>query len=83
MTPFKKTVFGFASENDAAQANALIGEMPGFEDCTLVLRDDGGDWFLECYDGGARGEKTPGACLRAPNCTPPRLRSRRYRTPIG
>ena len=37
MTPFKKTVFGFASEKDAAQANALIGEMPGFEGCPLVL----------------------------------------------
>jgi ribosomal protein L11 methyltransferase len=53
MTLSSKTVFGFASEKDAAQANAIIGEMPGFEDCTLVLRDDGGDWFLECYDGGA------------------------------
>ncbi len=52
MTSSIKTVFGFQSENDAALANALIGEMPGFEDCTLVLRDDGGQWFLECYDGG-------------------------------
>jgi ribosomal protein L11 methyltransferase len=53
MTSSIKTVLGFQSEKDAALANALIGEMPGFEDCTLVLRDDGGQWFLECYDGGA------------------------------
>ena len=63
MTPSSKTVFGFASEKDAAQANALIGEMPGFEDCPLVLRDDGGDWFLECYDGGALGGENAGSLL--------------------
>jgi ribosomal protein L11 methyltransferase len=53
MTLSTKTVLGFQSEQDAVQANALIGEMPGFEDCTLVLRDEDRHWFLECYDGGA------------------------------
>ncbi len=60
-----KTVFGFASEKDAALANALIGEMPGFEDCTLVLRDDGGQWFLECYDGGALSDENAGSMLES------------------
>ena len=63
MTSSIKTVFGFASEEDAAQANALIGEMPGFEDCTLVLRDDGGQWFLECYDGGALSDENARSML--------------------
>jgi ribosomal protein L11 methyltransferase len=63
MTLSSKTVFGFASEKDAAQANALIGEMPGFEDCTLVLRDDGGNWFLECYDDGALSDENAGSVL--------------------
>ena len=36
MTLSTKTVLGFASEQDAARANALIGEMPGFEDCNLL-----------------------------------------------
>jgi ribosomal protein L11 methyltransferase len=58
-----KTVLGFASEQDAAQANALIGEMPGFEDCTLVLRDEDRHWFLECYDGGALSGGTAGSML--------------------
>ena len=46
-------------------ANALIGEMPGFEDCTLVLRDEDRRWFLECYDNGALSGQTPEAWLRA------------------
>ncbi len=56
MTLSKKTVLGFVSEEEAAQASALIGETPGFEDCTLVLRDDGGPWSVECYDDGALAE---------------------------
>ena len=63
MTSSIKTVFGFASERDAAQANAIIGEMPGFEECTLVLRDDDGQWFLECYDGGALSDENAGSML--------------------
>ena len=63
MTSSIKTVFGFASEKDAALANALIGEMPGFEDCPLVLRDDGGNWLLECYDGGALAGEDAGSML--------------------
>ena len=59
-----KTVLGFASEQDAAQANALIGEMPGFEDCTLVLRDEDRHWFLECYDGGALSGENAGSMLK-------------------
>jgi ribosomal protein L11 methyltransferase len=48
-----KTVLGFLSGEDGARASALLGETPGFEDYPLVLREDGGCWFLECYDGGA------------------------------
>jgi ribosomal protein L11 methyltransferase len=64
MTLSTKTVLGFASEQDAAQANALIGEMPGFEDCTLVLRDEDRHWFLECYDGGALSGENAGSMLK-------------------
>ena len=69
MTFSIKTVFGFQSEKDAAQANALIGEMPGFEDCPLVLRDDDGQWFLECYDGGVLAEGSAGSLLAGLNVT--------------
>ncbi len=48
-----KTVLGFASEDDAAQASALIGETPGFEDFPHVMYQEGGRSFLEVYDGGA------------------------------
>ncbi len=58
-----KTVLSFASEQDAARANALIGEMPGFEDCTLVLRDEDRHWFLECYDNGALSGENAGSML--------------------
>ena len=37
--------------------------MPGFEDCTLVLRDEDRHWFLECYDGGALSGETAGSML--------------------
>lgn len=63
MTSSIKTVLGFRSEKDAALANALIGETPGFEGCTLVLRDDGDQWFLECYDGGALAGENAGSLL--------------------
>ena len=53
MTLSRKTVLGFACEEEAAQASALIGETPGFEDYPLVLREDSGHWFVECYDDGA------------------------------
>jgi ribosomal protein L11 methyltransferase len=53
-----KTVLGFASEEDAAQASALIGETPGYEDFPLVVCHEGGRWFLECYDGGALNGET-------------------------
>jgi ribosomal protein L11 methyltransferase len=56
-------VLGFQSEQDAAQANALIGEMPGFEDCTLVLRDEDRHWFLECYDNGVLSGKNAESML--------------------
>jgi ribosomal protein L11 methyltransferase len=63
MTLSTKTVLGFQSEKDAAQANALIGEMPGFEDLALVLRDEDGRWLLECYDGGALSDGNAGSML--------------------
>ena len=53
MTLSKKTVLAFWSERDAAEAGALIGETPLFEDYPLVLLEEGGRWFLECYDNGA------------------------------
>ncbi len=56
MTLSRKTVLGFACEEEAAQASALIGETPGFEDYPLVLREDSGHWFVECYDDGALAE---------------------------
>ncbi len=59
MTLSRKTVLGFRSEEDTAQAAAIVGETPGFEDYTLVLRDDGDRWFLECYDDGALAEGAP------------------------
>ena len=63
MTLSTKTVLSFASEQDAARANALIGEMPGFEDCTLVLRDEDRRWFLECYDNGALSGENAGSMV--------------------
>ncbi len=57
MTPSRKTVLGFVSEVEAAQAGALVGETPSFEDYTLVYHeDDDGHWFVECYDDGALAE---------------------------
>lgn len=57
MTLSTKTVLGFPTEDDATRAAALIGETPGFEDCPLVLREDGARWFIECYDDGALFEE--------------------------
>jgi ribosomal protein L11 methyltransferase len=54
--PTLKTVLRFASEADAVQASALLGETPGFEDVPLVRGEDGAPWILECYDGGALAE---------------------------
>ncbi len=69
MTLSRKTVLGFASEEEAAQAGALIGETPGFEDYPLVICEDGGHWFVECYDDGALAEDAAslleGAALNA------------------
>ena len=53
MTLPNKTVLGFLSEESALLAAAFIGEMAGFEDDPIVIRDDGACWFVECYDGGA------------------------------
>ena len=64
-----KTVLGFASEYDAAQAGALIGETPGYEDFPLVVCHEGGRWFLECYDGGALNGETAVRLLGAAGLT--------------
>jgi ribosomal protein L11 methyltransferase len=48
-----KTVLGLVSEHDAVKASAALSETPGFDDLALVVREDHGDWFLECYDDGA------------------------------
>lgn len=52
MTASRKTVFGFGSERDAAFASSVLNETPGLEALPLVLLDENGQWFLECYDGG-------------------------------
>jgi ribosomal protein L11 methyltransferase len=49
----QKTVLGFRSEDEAAQAAAILGEAPGFESISLVTLEEAGQWFLECYDDGA------------------------------
>ena len=60
-----KTIFGFASERGAVEASALIGETPGFEDFPLVVLEDGGCWFLECYDGGVLAADGAASLLEA------------------
>jgi ribosomal protein L11 methyltransferase len=59
----RKTVFGFASERDAVDASAVLGEAPGWDAIPLVLREDGSQWFLECYDDGVlSGEAAAALC---------------------
>ncbi len=65
MTLPTKTILRFASEEDAFQANALVGEAPGFEDVPLVLREDSAQWVLECYDGGALAIESIASLLEA------------------
>ncbi len=64
-----KTVLGFASEEDAAQAAAVISETPGYEDFPLAVCQEGGRWFLECYDGGALNGETAVRLLGAAGLT--------------
>ena len=63
MTISQKTIFGFGSESEAAQAAAILGETPGFEDFPLVALEEAGQWFLECYDDGALGAGVAAAAL--------------------
>lgn len=49
----KKTVLGFASESEAVQASAILSELPQFDAFPLVVLEQNGQWFLECYDDGA------------------------------
>ncbi len=55
MPASRKTVMGFASGRDAMQASAILSETPGFETFPLVVLEENGQWFLECYDDGALG----------------------------
>ncbi|MFY9639650.1 MAG: 50S ribosomal protein L11 methyltransferase [Rhodomicrobium sp.] len=55
MPASRKTVLSFGSERDAVQASAILSETPGFESFPLVVLEDNGEWFLECYDNGALG----------------------------
>lgn len=48
-----KSVIGFAGEGDAIAAGAMLEELSAFESCAVVIREESGAWFLECYDGGA------------------------------
>ena len=45
-----KTVIEFASEREAVQASAILEEAPGFDGFPLVVLEERGRWFLECYD---------------------------------
>mgnify|MGYP005812503659 CR=1 FL=1 len=56
MPILRKSILGFASEGEAIEASAILGEMPGFEDVPLVVLEDKGEWFLESYDGGSLAE---------------------------
>jgi ribosomal protein L11 methyltransferase len=62
MTISQKTILGFGSESEAARAAAILSETPGFEDFALVALEEAGQWFLECYGGGAL---EPGALAAA------------------
>ncbi|MGO8954593.1 MAG: 50S ribosomal protein L11 methyltransferase [Rhodomicrobium sp.] len=61
-----KTVLGFRSEREAMEASAILGEMPGFESFPLVVLEENGQWFVECYDDGAlTGDAAAGALQNA------------------
>ncbi len=61
----RKTVLGFASEDDAVRASGLVSEIPGFEDIPIVAREDGARWLLESYDGGALADESVASVLAA------------------
>jgi ribosomal protein L11 methyltransferase len=63
MTITLKTIIGLGSESEAAQAAAILGETPGFEDFPLVALEEAGQWFLECYDNGVLGAGVAAAAL--------------------
>ncbi len=56
MPASRKTVLSFGSERDAVQASAILSETPGFEAVPLVVLEENGQWFLECYDNDALGD---------------------------
>ena len=62
MTMSQKTVLGLGSENEAVQAAAILGEMPGFDSFPLVVVE-AGQWFLECHDDGALASGVLAAAL--------------------
>jgi len=43
------------------QASAILSETPGFETFPLVVLEEDGQWFLECYDNGALADAHAGA----------------------
>jgi ribosomal protein L11 methyltransferase len=49
----RKTVLGFRRERDAVRASAILSELPEFEAFPFAVIEDGGRWFVECYDDGA------------------------------
>ncbi len=63
MTMSQKTVLGLGSENEAVQAAAILGEMPGFDSFPLVVHEEAGQWFLECHDDGALASGVLAAAL--------------------
>ncbi len=70
MTISQKTVLGFGPESEAAQAAAILGETPGFEDFPLVVLEEAGQWLLECYDNGALEAGALTAALTSAGITP-------------
>ena len=59
-----KTVLGFRCERDATAASAILSETPDFDAFALAIVEEGGHWFVECYDDGALAEPEGVAALR-------------------
>jgi len=70
MAVTRKTVLGFRSEREAIEASTILGEMPGFESFPLVVLEENGQWFLECYDDGALDGDAAASALQNAGLTP-------------
>jgi ribosomal protein L11 methyltransferase len=70
MAVTRKTVLGFRSEREAIEASTVLGEMPSFESFPLVVLEENGQWFLECYDDGALDGDAAASALQNAGVTP-------------